>query len=79
MSFMEGPCKKLSMNVLKFGGTSMGSAESMKQVGSILKKYPVPVAVVVSAMSGPTDQKEMKIIKRSYKKSKIVIWKLRKL
>jgi aspartokinase/homoserine dehydrogenase 1 len=43
------------MNVLKFGGTSMGSAESMKQVGSILKKYPAPVAVVVSAMSGTTD------------------------
>ena len=33
----------------------MGSADSMKQVGAILKIYPVPVAVVVSAMSGTTD------------------------
>lgn len=44
------------MHVLKFGGTSMGSAESMKHVGSILQKYTVPVAVIVSAMSGTTDQ-----------------------
>jgi aspartokinase/homoserine dehydrogenase 1 len=44
------------MHVLKFGGTSMGSAEAMKQVISIVQNYPTPVAVVVSAMSGTTDQ-----------------------
>ncbi len=43
------------MHVLKFGGTSMGSAESMKQIGAILKNYPASVVVVVSAMSGTTD------------------------
>lgn len=44
------------MHVLKFGGTSMGSPEAMKQVISIVKNYNYPVCVVVSAMSGTTDQ-----------------------
>ena len=44
------------MHVLKFGGTSMGSADAMKKVGSILSTYTLPAVVVVSAMSGTTDQ-----------------------
>lgn len=47
------------MQVLKFGGTSMGSEEAIKQVVDIvqnkLKENNTPVIVVVSAMSGTTD------------------------
>jgi aspartokinase/homoserine dehydrogenase 1 len=46
------------MQVLKFGGTSMGSAKSIQQAVDIVKeksKYQ-PVLLVVSAMSGTTDQ-----------------------
>lgn len=47
------------MNVVKFGGTSVGTAESISQLGAIVKKtcengtYPV---IVVSAMGGVTNQ-----------------------
>ena len=47
------------MKVLKFGGTSVGSAESIKHVGEIVKGYrksKVEVVVVVSAMSGVTNR-----------------------
>lgn len=47
------------MKVLKFGGTSVGSAENIKVVADIVASYhnnQVPCAVVVSAMSGITDQ-----------------------
>src|SRR3989344_4524615 len=47
------------VKVLKFGGTSMGSPEAIRQVISILKKPQRDAriaAVVVSAMSGVTDQ-----------------------
>src|SRR3989344_791461 len=52
------------VKILKFGGTSMGSAEAMRRVISIVKKSRaasaqssgVPRAVVVSAMSGVTDE-----------------------
>lgn len=46
------------MLVLKFGGTSMGSAEAIKRVAAIVqnKLQASPVMVVVSAMSGTTDQ-----------------------
>jgi len=51
------------IKVLKFGGTSMGSADSMRKVVAIVrsasiasKKEPRAAAVVVSAMSGVTDQ-----------------------
>lgn len=50
---------KNGIKVLKFGGTSMGSAEAMKQVISIVRKPQQDAriaAVVVSAMSGVTDQ-----------------------
>lgn len=46
------------MKVLKFGGTSVGSADAMKQVVDILlgyKKRKEPIAVVFSAMSGITN------------------------
>lgn len=42
------------MEVLKFGGTSVGSAERMKAVG-VLVNYPGKKIVVLSAMSGTTD------------------------
>jgi bifunctional aspartokinase / homoserine dehydrogenase 1 len=46
------------MKVLKFGGTSVGSIDSIKQVIDILKseKNPAKTVVVVSAFSGVTDQ-----------------------
>jgi len=46
------------MQVLKFGGSSMGSAESISSVLSIITQRAEsgPVAVVVSAMRGVTDQ-----------------------
>src|SRR3989344_2442382 len=51
------------VKVLKFGGTSMGSAKAMERVISIIKKARVnsdksgvPSAVVVSAMSGITNR-----------------------
>lgn len=45
------------MLVLKFGGTSMGSAEAMKQVADIVKEklQHDSLFLVVSAMSGTTD------------------------
>ncbi len=46
------------MKVLKFGGTSVGSIESIKAVINIIKaeKKPEKTVVVVSAFSGITDQ-----------------------
>ncbi|MEQ9423145.1 MAG: bifunctional aspartate kinase/homoserine dehydrogenase I [Cyclobacteriaceae bacterium] len=47
------------MKVLKFGGTSVGSAENIRQVASIIANYvdkKEPIAVVVSAMSGVTNR-----------------------
>ncbi|TRX70579.1 bifunctional aspartate kinase/homoserine dehydrogenase I [Carboxylicivirga sp. M1479] len=44
------------MKVLKFGGTSMGSADAMRQVKQIVESQKVSVVVVVSAVSGVTDQ-----------------------
>ncbi|MBQ9705495.1 MAG: aspartate kinase [Paludibacteraceae bacterium] len=43
------------MKVLKFGGTSVGSAARMKHVGALLMSQPQPVVVVLSAMSGTTN------------------------
>ena len=46
------------MKVLKFGGTSVGSTDSIKLVGEILQQYDrsaEPVIVVVSAMKGVTN------------------------
>ncbi|MGC8690657.1 MAG: aspartate kinase [Caldisericum sp.] len=43
------------MLVLKFGGTSVGSAKAIRQVYDIVKGIPESKIVVVSAMSGITD------------------------
>ena len=44
------------MKVLKFGGTSVGSVESILNVKKIVEACDEPVAVVVSALCGITDQ-----------------------
>jgi aspartokinase/homoserine dehydrogenase 1 len=47
------------MYVLKFGGTSVGTAQSLKQVQKILENHAengIPQAVVVSALGGITNQ-----------------------
>lgn len=43
------------MKVMKFGGTSVGSAERMKHVSSLITNTGEPVIVVLSAMSGTTN------------------------
>lgn len=43
------------MKVLKFGGTSVGSAKAIKNLQSIVTGQPRPVVVVVSALGGVTD------------------------
>ncbi len=44
------------MHVLKFGGTSVGSVNSLKQVKRIVESRTEPVVVVVSALGGITDR-----------------------
>lgn len=44
------------MKVLKFGGSSVGSPDSLSQVRKIVESQDGPVAVVVSALGGVTDQ-----------------------
>ena len=44
------------MIVMKFGGTSVGSAERMDHVAGLVSAEARPSVVVVSAMSGTTDQ-----------------------
>jgi aspartokinase/homoserine dehydrogenase 1 len=47
------------MKVLKFGGTSVGSSDSIRKVVEIISDYSVAkthVAVVSSAMSGVTNK-----------------------
>lgn len=43
------------MKVMKFGGTSVGSPERMKNVSSLITSSNEPVLVVLSAMSGTTN------------------------
>ena len=43
------------MNVLKFGGTSVGSAQNIRKVVEILAVTESPKIVVLSAMSGVTN------------------------
>lgn len=43
------------MNVLKFGGTSVGTVESLSHVKAIVESRNEPVIVVVSALGGVTD------------------------
>jgi len=54
------------MKILKFGGTSVGKSDRIKQVLQIIKKYnneDVKIAVIFSAFGGVTDQ----LIDLSYK------------
>ena len=44
------------MKVLKFGGTSVGSVKGVLSVKKIVEAQDEPVIVVVSALSGVTDQ-----------------------
>ena len=44
------------MKVLKFGGTSVGTVESIKNVKKIVEQCCEPVIVVVSALGGITDK-----------------------
>ncbi len=44
------------MKVLKFGGTSMGSAKCISDVSRIISGYDHPVCAVVSAVGGVTDK-----------------------
>ena len=47
------------MIVFKFGGASVKSAEAVKNVGDILKRYPdEKIAIVVSAMGKTTNAME---------------------
>ena len=45
----------LSMKVMKFGGTSVGRPERMKQVAALVTQQEEPVLVVLSALSGTTN------------------------
>jgi len=44
------------MKVLKFGGSSVGSPESIKKVIEIVNNQPSDTIIVVSAFQGVTDQ-----------------------
>ena len=44
------------MKVLKFGGTSVGSVESILSLKNIVERETQPVIVVVSALGGITDK-----------------------
>ena len=44
------------MKVLKFGGTSVGSAARIKNVAQLVQRENRPVLVVLSAMSGTTNR-----------------------
>lgn len=44
------------MNVLKFGGTSVGTVDSLRNVRNIVESLPADTIVVVSALGGLTDK-----------------------
>ena len=46
----------MKMKVLKFGGTSVGTSESIRKVKAIAESRQEPVILVVSALGGITDQ-----------------------
>ena len=46
---------KIKMKVMKFGGTSVGTPQRMKEVAQLVTKSGEPVFVVLSAMSGTTN------------------------
>ncbi len=53
---IRGRKEKDEMKVLKFGGTSVGSEESILNVKKIVEAEKEPVIVVVSALGGVTDE-----------------------
>ncbi|MDD7529479.1 MAG: aspartate kinase [Prevotellaceae bacterium] len=57
------------MIVMKFGGTSVGSAERIKHVATLVRKSTQPVLVVLSAMSGTTNTL-VEIAENFYKKDR---------
>ena len=44
------------MKVIKFGGTSVGSAENIKRIEGIVRSQPSDLIIVVSAVGGVTDR-----------------------
>jgi len=44
------------MKVLKFGGSSVGSPQRIREVKRIIESQPLPVIIVISAFQGVTDQ-----------------------
>ena len=70
------------MKVIKFGGTSVGSANSILSVKRIVEAINEPLIVVVSALGGITDKlintSKMAVIplmKTSFVRLSIVMWK----
>jgi len=44
------------MKVLKFGGSSVGTPERIREVKRIIESQPLPIIIVISAFQGVTDQ-----------------------
>ena len=71
------------MKVLKFGGTSVGSVNSILSVKKIVEAIEEPVIVVVSALGGITDKllatstmllKATLPTRKNYRRSSPAIW-----
>ena len=66
------------MKVLKFGGTSVGSVNSILSVKKIVEAIEEPVIVVVSALGGITDKllatSTMASTRKNYRRSSPAIW-----
>ena len=67
------------MKVMKFGGTSVGSVNSILSVKRIVEAVDEPVIVVVSALGGITDKlintSRMLLTRMSSGRLAIVMWK----
>src|SRR5438045_5690622 len=53
---LNSPLEGKGMKVLKFGGTSVASAENIQKTVNIVKRSNEPQIVIVSALGGVTDQ-----------------------
>ncbi|MER3438953.1 MAG: hypothetical protein C4346_15935, partial [Chloroflexota bacterium] len=51
----DAPGEEQTMIVLKFGGTSVGNADRVRDAATIIEAQPLPRAAVVSAASGVTN------------------------
>ena len=58
----------MGMKVMKFGGTSVGSPDRMKNVVSLITASGEPTFIVLSAMSGTTNSRG-KVADYLYKKN----------